>query len=51
MKRSCIRTLTCIDGICFDNAHDAAKFLMYMVSRRQPVTISHQTDTSACHPK
>jgi hypothetical protein len=48
--RNCIRTLFCVDGICFDNMSDASKFLMTMASRGKKVTITRQIDTSNCRP-
>lgn len=47
-SRNCVRTLVCIDGLCFDNTPDAVKHLMRAASRRRPVTITHRTDTSTC---
>lgn len=46
--RDCVRHLICIDGLCFDNVPDATKFVIYLASRRRPITITRQEDTSAC---
>lgn len=48
LSRNCIRTLVCIDGLCFDNTPDAVKYLMKAASRRLPVTITRETDASTC---
>ncbi|MBE0596118.1 MAG: hypothetical protein IH614_02470 [Desulfuromonadales bacterium] len=48
--RPCVRYLICIDGLCFDNVSDATKFVIHLASRRQPITITRQVDTTACLP-
>ncbi len=48
--RSCIRTIICINGQCFDNIPDAVKCLLDIASRRRPVTITRFSDTHHCLP-
>jgi hypothetical protein len=46
--KNCIKEQTCIDSICFDNAHDAGKYLLQMASLGRPVKISRRIDPSHC---
>lgn len=46
--RSCVRTLICIDAVCFDNSHDAGKYLLRLAAGRYPVTITRHTDAQQC---
>ncbi len=46
--RSCLRTIICIDGECFDNIPDAGKYLLRLAAGRHPVTITRHTDARQC---
>ncbi len=46
--KTCVRTVTCIDGHCFSQAYDACKYLMALACQRRPVSIRHHSDASRC---
>ncbi|BCR04914.1 hypothetical protein DESUT3_19830 [Desulfuromonas versatilis] len=46
--RSCVRTVTCIEGHCFSQAYDACKYLMELACERRRISIRKHTDASQC---